>query len=352
MIEFLDLPRSMYDRPLFHHPPLTAALLRPFVALQAPHAAITVAWLGHVLAIVGVAMVCWSWRRRSWRGTEFLLWLPVLAVALDPLLAFCSRKLWPDVLAGGFAGLAVGCLCVGIERRRAPWVVAAGVGLGLAGLAKLTAVLVLVVGMGLIWTAPNLAAAVRRRLTLGFVVPALLLVGSWLVVFHAEYGEFTPSWIRPTPALIAANPHIAREVSRPWHYYLSQSAMIAPVFALVVVASLIQWRRLATPRLGMPIAWMILVWLALMLSESRGHGMQMRYLTPAAPALYVALAALLARTDPRRSPLPLVATLAIAFGAVFSGFYLAEPGTVGFDEIKAVPEIVIDLITGKPPGSG
>ena len=348
VIEFLDLPRPMYDRPLFHHPPMTAILLSPFVRSDNARAAILVSWLGHALAIIGVAMACWSWRRRTWRGAEFLLWLPVLAVALDPLLSFCSRKLWPDSLVGGFAGLSFGLLCVGLARRSLPWTIVAGIALGLAGLSKLSGLCLLVAGLAFIVAQSGLSRSRRRRLALAFAVPAVLLVGPWLAVFFSEYGQLAPDWIRPTPELIATNEHIAREVSRPWHYYLSQTAMIAPV-SLVILAGLARYRRiLSSPRALATIGWMVLLWLTLMILFWRGHGMQMRYLTPAVPALYVLLIPLLTRSDPRRSVFPVLVLTAVAFGAVFSGFYLINPQ---FDEIKPVPQIVLDIWAGRPPGS-
>ena len=349
---------------------MTVILLSPFVRADNARAAILVSWLGHVLAIIGVAMACWSWRRRTWHGAEFLLWLPVLAVALDPLLSFCSRKLWPDSLVGGFAGLSFGLLCIGLAprggcpipsrsagwgtdggsaRKSLSWTIAAGISLGLAGLSKLSGLCLLVAGLAFIVAQSGLSRSERRRLALAFGVPAILLVGSWLVVFFSEYGRVTPDWIRPTPALIATNEHIAREVSRPWHYYLSQTAMIAPV-SLVILAGVARYRRiLSSPRALVTIGWMAILWLALMALFWRGHGMQMRYLTPAVPALYVLMIPLLARSDPRRSVFPVLVLTAVVFGAVFSGFYLINPQ---FDEIKPVPQIVLDIWAGRPPGSG
>lgn len=337
VIEFLNLPRSMYDKPLFHHPPLSAALLAPFVKVGNQNAAILGAWLGHALAVVGVALVCWSWRRRSWRATNLLLWLPVLGVALDPLLAFCSRKLWPDNLAGGFVALSFGLLCVGLRARRAGPTLAAGIAVGLAMLGKLTAVFILPVGLLLIAISLSGDAVRRRRFLVAFIVPAVLVVTPWLAVFYGHYGRLTPDWIRPTTELIAANPYTAREMSRVWHYYLSQSAMIAPLILVLTTAAVFSGRHLLTLRLGVPIAWLIAVWLGLMFFVARGHGMQMRYLTIAAPGPYVLLAALLARADPRRSLLPLCAILAISYAAIQSGFYLFEGR---YDEIMSVPEIV------------
>jgi len=337
-----ELPPATYDRPLFHHPPLLPMLLAPFVAADSPRLAILPSWLGHVLAVIGVAMVSWTWRRRCWGATHFLLWLPVLAAALDPLMTFCSRRIWPDNMVGGFAGLSLGLLCIAVERRCVGWAAAAGVALGLAALAKLPALALIPAGILLIFMAPALESARRRRMLLAHLLAAGFVVAPWFIVFHAEYGVFTPDWIRPEAALVAASTHIARAMSQPWHYYLSQSILIAPVVLLTLAAALLQFRRVTTLRLAVPLAWIVVPWLALLVLWLQGYSQQMRFLTPAVPALYVLLGSLLARAPPRRSLLPLLALLAVLYGAVYAGYYLLENRP---DEIVPVPEMLWPSLT-------
>jgi hypothetical protein len=68
-----SLPPEMYDRPLFHHPPMMSILDAPFVLMKSPATAICVSWLGHVLAIIGVAILVWITRRPEWGPTHFFL---------------------------------------------------------------------------------------------------------------------------------------------------------------------------------------------------------------------------------------------------------------------------------------
>lgn len=342
-----ELPPATYDKPLFHHPPLLPMMLTPFVAADSPRLAILPSWLGHVLAVIGVSIACWTWRRRSWSATNLLLWLPVLAVALDPVMIFCARKIWPDTLVGGFAALALGLLCVASERKCAGWAAAGGLSLGLAALAKLPALALIPAGLLLILSASTIAPARRRRMLLAFLLGTGLVVAPWFLIFHAEYGVFTPNWIRPEAALLAASPHIARAVSVPWHYCLSQSLMIAPVLMVILAGIVLQYRRLATPRLAVPLAWLILPWLALLALWFQGYSQQMRFLTPAVPALYVLLGSLLTRVHPRRSFLPPLAHLTMLYGALGAGYYLLDNRP---DEILPVPEMLWRSLTNGRTG--
>ncbi len=338
-----ELPPATYDKPLFHHPPMLPIMLMPFVATDSPNAAILVSWLGHALAIVGVAMMCWAWRRRSWSGTHFLLWMPVLAVALDPVLTFCSRKLWPDAFLGGFVGIGMGFVCLATKRRGMGLAVAGGLALGLAAMVKLPGLIVAPLALMIVAYGIKDDPARRVRLLLATALPLLAVIVPWFWVFHAQYGTFLPEWIRPDEALTAVSPHMARAMERPWHYYISESILVAPIVLVVLIGCVVRRRFLTSLPLVIPVAWVFLVWLALMFLHARGYSMKMRFLTVASPGVYAALAVLLASAHPKRSVFPLVALLAIVFGIVNIGFYL----TAGpqFDEILSLPELVWKMAT-------
>ena len=362
------LPPNIYDKPLFHHPPLLPMLLAPFVATNSPNAAILVSWLGHVLAIVGVAIICWTWRRRSWRAADIALWLPVLAMAVDPLMTFTARKLWPDNLVGGFAGLAMGFYCLAGARRSMVWAVAGGVAVGLAGLAKLTGLLILPAGVlvlvlsqsrrlsptasdetygaGLPGSTRSLARTRLGMVCLG-VVPAFVILLPWFAVFYGQYQTLLPTWIRPDAALRALSPHVDREMRRPWHFYFSQSAMIAPVVLVILIALAQRLRQVLSVRLGIPLCWVGAVFLAFLMLRLGGHGMQMRYLTPAIPGVYAMLAGLLAVAYPRRSLLGPVALLAVVYGVSTMGFFL-YPENLKYDDIVPIPEFLWRMWTTTP----
>lgn len=343
-IEALNLSRPIYDHPLFHHPPLYTFLLLPFAAARNPNAAILISWLGHVLAIMGISLVCWIWRRPFTRGTESALWLPVFAVAADPLMMFCSRKLWQDSLVGGFDALALGLTVLAVERRRLWWMTSAGIAFGLAGLTKLTGLVPLVPAA--IWVLLSWGNHPGRlRITAMLTGPAVVLMLPWLIYFRMKTGFWTPHWVVPIPELIAASPHVARSVERGWHYYLIQTALIAPV-SVVCAARLFKSRG---ERAMLGIATVAIAGVAITVLSAGRMGMQMRYVTPCVGGLYALLAAQLSATQDRRSFFPAIVLFCIAYGCIQTGFYLQA---VEYDEIISIPEMTWRAITAAAANRG
>jgi hypothetical protein len=122
-----ELSPHMYDRSLFHHPPLFPALLSLFVMAGMENAAVLVSWLGHVLAVLAVAIIGRHVLEQGSHGatevapyrliTAPAFWLPVLGVAADPLLMFVSRRIWIDSLLSGLVALR---RSAGDRRRTTP----------------------------------------------------------------------------------------------------------------------------------------------------------------------------------------------------------------------------------------
>jgi 4-amino-4-deoxy-L-arabinose transferase-like glycosyltransferase len=227
----------------------------------------------------------------------------------------------------------MGLLSVAAARRRAAWAVAGGTALGLAALTKLSALILIPAAALLLW---SVAADARRRgrLLLAGGLPVVFLVTGWFAVFYSCYGCFLPGWIRPDAAMIEASELVRRAVSQPWHYYLTESTLVAPVVLVVLIGCVARWRQVWTVSLGVPFVWVSLVVVGLTVLGLRGQGMQLRFLTIASPGLYAMMAALLARADPRRPALAIAVLLAVLYGAIYSGYFLLNGIP---DEIQPVP---------------
>ena len=330
------LPASMYDRPLFHHPPLFVGMLVPFAAADAWSGAITVSWLGHALAILAVALVATRLcRERGLDGSSYAFWMPLLAVALDPIFLFTSRKLWIDSLLGGLTVLAVACAVVarGHPRQRA-WLVGSGLALGLAGLAKLTAALALPAILAAtllprrdVQDAQATDSASRAQALALVLVPTALLMLPWFIVFWAEYGTLLPWWSRPSDEMIARDALIRAAVSQGPSYYIARLVCVQPLFLLVVALAL--GRRLrpqASVRVALVLAGSFLIGLTL-IAQAGGSPQFLRYLIPVFPVAAWLLAGALATGTteaPGRRPAwtLFAATLCIAYAAAVSVPYL------------------------------
>ena len=232
-----SLSSDIYDRPLFHHPPLFAAVLVPFVLADSPRAAVLVPWAGHWLVIVAVALIGREIARVH-GPVDYLavrFWLPVLGVATDPLLAFISRRLWIDSLLAGLVAVACAALVLASGARRTRWLVVSGALLGLAALAKLTALLLLPVFV-VFALQGTVGWPSRLRTTAAIATPVLILVAPWLVIFHQQTGVFIPSWVKSDAKLLEIYPFLRTAVDRPWSYYVVTLTVIAPVTAVALWA--------------------------------------------------------------------------------------------------------------------
>ena len=323
------LSPTIYDRPLFHHPPLYPALLTPFVALKAQQASVVISWLGHLLSIAAVGIIGWALLDR---GQEDVLWLPLLGVASDPLLTHVARKLWIDSLLAGLVALALALVWAArVSTRRRLLTVVGGLVLGLAGLAKLTGLLGGLVACAIVWSGPGSRREKWRDL-LYFAIPCGLLVLPWLVLFVSTYGVLTPNWLKPDPDALHRYPFLAIASGRPWHYYITKLALAEPIFALGIGLCLLRPRKEGAARWA-TLAWPLLWLVVSTIQSASGYGFQMRYLAPLAPSLYVML---LLCGQSRGGLLRPVIALALTYGAMGTTVYLL---TERLDELLSLPEL-------------
>jgi 4-amino-4-deoxy-L-arabinose transferase-like glycosyltransferase len=333
-----SLSPYMYDRPLFHHPPLFAVALLPFVLMEAPSAAVLVSWLGQALAMVGVALFGLGLlRARSPAVNAFppVFWLPVLGVAVDPFLTFISRRIWMDNLLAGLVTMAFG-LAVLASRRgagRTP-AMASGVALGLALLTKVSAVLAIPGLVVAAWILP-LAGGARRRILFWIALPALLLAAPWYVCFYAQYGRLVAPWVSPDAWLIEHSPMVRAAVEQPWYFYVRKLVLIQPLIVVLCVGVIRKWSR----QMAVPLTWFLVFLAGLTVLGVSGFGLQTRHLAPAYPALYAALYAL-SPGDPTglQGRIGFLAVLALLCTAITAGIFLAEPH---LDEVVGPLELLL-----------
>jgi 4-amino-4-deoxy-L-arabinose transferase-like glycosyltransferase len=324
------LSPAIYDRPLFHHPPLYPILLTPFVALQAKPAAVVISWFGHLLCLVSVGMIGWTLAVRG-QGSEDVLWLALLGVATDPLLALVARKLWIDALLAGLVAFGLALVWAAlVSPRRRFLLILGGVVLGLAALTKLPGLIGAPVAAMLVWTGGG-SRRERVRDLLLVAAPCALLILPWIVVFVATYGTLTPTWLSRDEWAIRHYPFLAAAVGRPWYYYAAKLALAEPV-ALLGLAFLLRRPRAAAIASFVAPAWLFLWLIVYTIQSAGGYGFLMRYVAPVVPALY---ATLLYVRHPGRFGRPVIA-LAIAYGAIESTVYLLSEH---FDELVSFPEL-------------
>jgi hypothetical protein len=329
-----ELSPEIYDRSLFHHPPLFAAALTPFVAAGAKPFAVLVSWLGHFLAVLAVALVGRHAIRRQWTAatvTSPSFWLPVFGVAADPLLLFVSKRVWIDSLLAGLVALSTATLIMAGGSRRRLLLGLAGLLLGLAALAKLSALILLpvflVVGLRGDGNWKDRAAS-----GLAIVLPIAVLVGPWLATFYAQFGVFVPGWVRPDAKLLEIYPFLQVAVARPWYYYAVTLTFVLPL----VLAPI--WPLIREPdirqefHIRAAVAWFVVFVVAQTLLGASGYGFQMRHIAPAVAAVYVVVLLILLQRD--RPVLLMACGCSIIFSVATGAMHLLAPQ---FDEMLSLP---------------
>ena len=333
------LSPDVYDHPLFHHPPLFAASLVPFVSFGARNAAVIVSWIGHMLAVIAVGMVGWhTVRRRAGvrLATSPSFWLPVLGVATDPLLQFVSRKIWIDSLLAGLIALSIALLIVAdgaSGRKRRALFIGSGLLLGLACLAKQSAALVLPVHVMAAW---RYGADARQRVSafLLMLAPVVALVVPWCVYFDLKCGVFVPPWVKPDDWLVQHYAFLRAAVERPWYYYLAKLPLLVPLVFVCGWQLVRERKALADSGVMLGTVWFLVVLATLTATSANGYGFQMRHVAAAAPAAYVVALLLLLQRE--RPVMLLTSGLSIFVATVTGALYLLASN---ISEIASLPEI-------------
>lgn len=334
-----DLSPSIYDRPLFFHPPLFPILLIPFLHWHAPNLGVVVSWIGHLLTVMAVALM--GRRLVFLEGTkppdlELAEWLPVVAVAFDPLLTFISRRLWIDSLLTGLCAISLAALFTArYSSRRTIWLILGGLLFGLATITKAVAFVLLALVLYLVLT-PEKHQRSRIRDVVLAGAPLLLLALPWYLKFYHTYGVLFPNWIKPDEWTLQHYPFVRTTLERTPVFYLTKLASIAPVSVIAIGAYCFQGRLWTSGRFLVAPAWFSLCFASVSYLGVHGTGFQMRYLAPLVPSIYLMLYAAFSYKPPARSFISIAILLLMLVGAMTSAIYLVSPH---FDEIYNLYEL-------------
>ncbi len=337
------LPRSFYDRPIFHHPPGFSTLLAPFVLTKANQLAITLSWLGHALSLLAVAIVGYELMLRDKPidfRTRCVFLLPLVATATDPLLNFISRKIWVDNLLAGATALAISLAWLSGRRERARlWLLAAGILAAFACSLKVSAALAIPL---VAWLAiPDDRRQFNQRLIIA-LLPASVVLASWLLYFRAHSGAWFPSWMRPDEAFLKANPFVAASAGRSIPSYLFTAFACAPFFVVFILSTPFCRYPFHTKLERASSVWILSTVALFGLLGAAGFAKETRYLAPLIPVVawlfytrYEAETLHLASRNDGLFPLFLLAMVA---GAMLAGYYLLVPQ---YDEILSPLDLLL-----------
>jgi 4-amino-4-deoxy-L-arabinose transferase-like glycosyltransferase len=336
------LPPYMYDRELFHYPPLFPVLLMPFVALRSLKYAVLVSWLGHFLCVIAVALIggrSLTHADAKQRISFPLFFLALLGVALDPFLTFFSRRIWIDSMLAGLTSLALALFYVGTcggEPVRRWRFALGGLVLALAMLAKPTAALAAPLIALLIYTSRQNRLEKAKSLLLAFA-PAVLLMTPWFVVYYQTFGTLSLEWVKPDAELQAKYLFVRLATERPPYYYVKKLLLLQPLALVLGVFLASHAHVLRRREVWFPLIWLLGFLAPLTWVSATGFGFQTRHVACMYPAVYLMAFSLRGLPDESRDRWSVFLAICVVYAAISGSMCLPHPDP---DEIKSMLEVV------------
>lgn len=283
---------SIYDKPIFFHPPGGIAFFWLLTAIFAGFGF-------SVAQVFAYSLFYWSMLFLSYRlqrSYPLSTWVVASLSAFTPLMTHVTTKYWLDGPLLAFTTLSTALFVWAIQKKNLPLSIGAGIVLGFASLIKITAFFVLPSILLLAWVLTN-NYSIRDIIKFGsaFLIPAILIQLPWEIWQWVELGTpMTTAAGCPPQSLIDSNPYIRYvTVTRtPWAYINILPkilwTLIPSVFMLFVVPKTNQLRIIS-------IVWFF--WIASIIIIQTflgflGYSKVMRYailLTPAAIMLFTML---------------------------------------------------------------
>ena len=272
-----QLPRVVYDRPLFHHPPLFIYGLILFKVFLGVKFQI----LLPVFAAALTVLVIFAIGKELYDDNAGLI--AALIFSVCPIVLHASTKIWIDALLTLFCTLSVYLSILAVKKERVLWYILAGVSFGMAVLSKISALPILAPIAYLFLKKPlNKKKLINVSC---FLIFAVLVAGPWLFIFYKTFGTFFPWWIKPSEEPLRMFPFIRMAMARPWFFYFSNITIVAPIYLFSWISMIKSIRR---PNEWMECIWVLSFILGFTLVGIMGlEGYVTRYVLPAIPALAI-----------------------------------------------------------------
>ena len=271
-----QLPRTVYDKPLFHHPPLFIYGLILFKAIFGVKFQI----LFPILCSVSTLLVIYAIGRELYSKSVGLI--AALIFSVCPIVLHASTKIWIDALFALLCTLSVYFAILAIKKEKAFLYILTGISFGLALLSKISALVIIAPIVYLLLKDFSMKRLIN---ILYFVTFTILIVGPWLFIFHRTFGVFFPWWIRPSGSSLSLFPFIKIAMDRPWYFYFSNITKVAPIYLLAWISMIKAIRK--------PDNWLEIIWALSFIGGFTFVGIMglegyvTRYVLPAVPALAI-----------------------------------------------------------------
>lgn len=267
-----NLP-SIYDTPLFFHPPIFT-LLGKVVTLVAGETGLVAI---SVVASLGTTLVIYLIGRLLY---EYKVGLVASALwVLNPLQLFVSQRIWLGALMVFFICLTIYFYLKGVKKGFLyPFL--AGLWLLLGVLTKYPAVLTAVPVFFATCCYSTLESRFKVAKLLAFSMP-LLLLSLWFYYFYTHTGGALFLLSKPTAGMVQAFPCVRMVLQRPFYFFITQSFLTYPIYIFAFFAV----KKYCLKKDLVMISWVLVYFIFMTAFGLTGGGFTLRYALPAYPAL-------------------------------------------------------------------
>ncbi len=277
-----QLPKIVYDKPLFHHPPLFTYGLALFKNLLGVKFQV----LFPILASILTVLIIFAIGKELYDENVGLIAAFIFSIC--PIVLHASTKIWIDAVLTLFCALSVYLAILAVKREKTFWYILAGISFGLAVLSKISALAIIVPIAYLFIKDFN---AKRLPNVLYFIIFSTLMAGPWLFIFYKTFGTFFPWWIKPSEEPLRMFPFIKMAMDRPWYFYFSNISAVAPIFLFAWIGMI---KSIKHPDKWLEFIWVLCFILGFTLVGIMDlEGYVTRYIMPAIPALAILAAKIL-----------------------------------------------------------
>jgi 4-amino-4-deoxy-L-arabinose transferase-like glycosyltransferase len=297
-----QLPKVVYDKPLFHHPPLFIYGLILFKILFGTKFLI----LFPILASTLVVWVVFLIAKQLYDEKVGLVAAAIFG--LCPIVMHASTKIWIDALLTLFCALTIYLSVLAVKKDKFIWYVLAGISCGLAVLSKISALPILAPVFYLFMKKPR---SINKIIKVAlFLISAILVTSPWFVAFYRTFGTIFPWWIRPSAEPLHMFPFIRMALDRPFYFYFLNISIVTPIYIYSWVDII---RKAKKPSMWLEPIWALAFILSFTIVGIRGlEGYVTRYILPAIPALAILSANFL--VEKNKKLFWIIAAIFLAYG--------------------------------------
>lgn len=295
-----QLPKIVYDKPLFHHPPLFIYGLTLFRNLLGVKCQILLPIFASVLTV----LIIFAIGKELYDESVGLIAAFIFSIC--PIVLHASTKIWIDAVLTLFCTLSVYLSVLSVKREKAFWYILAGISFGLAVISKISALAIVAPIAYLFLKNFN---AKRLPNVLYFIIFSILIASPWLFIFYRTFGTFFPWWIKPSEEPLRMFPFIKMAMARPWFFYFSNISAVAPIFLFAWIGMI---KSIKHPDKWLEFIWVLCLILGFTLVGIMDlEGYVTRYIMPAIPALAILAAKILST---KNKILWIIACVFLAYG--------------------------------------